>query len=60
MNFTISLGEQSNIMHNFSTVKRVMFLPFFKLSKVLLSIPPEWSNAYCDTFFSFIVFHKGS
>lgn len=45
LNSKISLGEHSIMLHNFSTVKRVMFLPFFKLSKVLLSMP-DFSRKY--------------
>ncbi len=39
MNSIISLGVHSIIVHSFSKVRRVMFFPFFKLSRVLLSIP---------------------
>jgi hypothetical protein len=39
LNSTISFGIQPIMSHNFSTVRRVIFLPFFKLSRVLLSTP---------------------
>lgn len=39
LNSTISFGIQPIMLHNFSTVRRVTFLPFFKLSRVLLSTP---------------------
>ena len=39
LNVTISLGVQSKILHNLFSVNIVIFLPFFKLSKVRLSIP---------------------
>lgn len=39
VNFTISLGVQSKILHSFSIVKSVMFLFFLRESSVLLSMP---------------------
>ncbi len=38
VNFTISLGLQSNILHSFSIVKSVIFLFFLRESSVLLSM----------------------
>ena len=58
LNSTISFGVQPIILHSFSTVKRVMFLFFFKLSKVLLSIP-DFSRKYCVTPFCSIVRQSG-
>ena len=46
------------MVHIFCRVSMVMFLPFFKESRVLLSMPPckSW---YCDTFCFSIVAHNG-
>lgn len=57
-NVTISLGVQSKIMHNFSSVSNVIFLLFFKLSKVRLSIP-DFNNLYCEMPLNFMVSHNG-
>lgn len=38
INSIISLGVHSKMKHNFSKVSSVMFLPFFKESRVLLSL----------------------
>lgn len=58
MNATISFGVHSMILQSFSTFKRVIFLFFFKLSSVLLSIP-DFNNKYCDISFRFIVSQSG-
>lgn len=55
---TTSFGVQFSIRHSFSKVSRVIFFPFFKLSKVLLSIP-FCKRAYWETPFDFIVSHNG-
>ena len=58
MNATMSFGVHSMILQSFSTVKRVIFLFFFKLSNVLLSIP-DFNNKYCDISFCLIVSQRG-
>ena len=57
-NVTRSFGVQSKILHNFSSVSNVIFLLFFKVSKVRLSIP-DFNNLYCETPLIFMVFHNG-
>lgn len=47
------------ILHNFSTVSKVMFLFFFKPSKVLLS-KPDFNKWYWEMFFISSVFHNGA
>ena len=45
--------------HSFSKVSSVIFLFFFRESKVLLSIP-DFKSWYWVTLRSFIVFHSGA
>lgn len=58
VNLTTSFGSHSKIRQSFSNVIKVMFLFFFKESKVLLSIP-FFNNWYCVTPFSSIVIQSG-
>ena len=59
LNSTISFGVNPMILHSFSTVISVTFLFFFKLSKVLLSIP-DFNRKYCVIPLASMVFHSGS
>ena len=57
-NRTTSLGVQSKMVHIFSKVSSVILLPFFKVSKVLLSIP-AFKRLYWEISLRRMVSHKG-
>ncbi len=59
VNFTMSFGVQPMILHSFSKVSSVMFLFFFRESKVLLSIP-AFRSLYWVMPRSSMVSHIGS